>query len=61
TGNPIKEILLKMNLPDHRSVLTDPKDTDIQEKEQKESQNQQIQARNGKDKVKGIPSEENTT
>ncbi|GKF04031.1 hypothetical protein Tco_0034699, partial [Tanacetum coccineum] len=29
-------------------------DTDIQEK-------QQIQARNGKDKVKGDPSEENTT
>ncbi|GJU59640.1 hypothetical protein Tco_1237406, partial [Tanacetum coccineum] len=28
------------------------KDTDIQEKEQKESQKQQIQARNGKDKVK---------
>ncbi|GKG42785.1 hypothetical protein Tco_0477083, partial [Tanacetum coccineum] len=26
-------------------------DTDIQEKEQKESQKQQIQARNGKDKV----------
>ncbi|GJU30984.1 hypothetical protein Tco_1174573 [Tanacetum coccineum] len=24
TGNPVKEILLKMNLPDHRSVLTDP-------------------------------------
>ncbi|GKB27103.1 hypothetical protein Tco_0866504 [Tanacetum coccineum] len=24
TGNPIKEILLKLNLPDHRSVLTDP-------------------------------------
>ncbi|GJX44758.1 hypothetical protein Tco_0261434 [Tanacetum coccineum] len=22
--NPVKEILLKMNLPDHRSVLTDP-------------------------------------
>ncbi|GKB20832.1 hypothetical protein Tco_0854755 [Tanacetum coccineum] len=24
TGNPVKKILLKMNLPDHRSVLTDP-------------------------------------
>ncbi|GJT28591.1 hypothetical protein Tco_0908866 [Tanacetum coccineum] len=24
--NPVKEILLKMNLPDHRSVLTDPED-----------------------------------
>ncbi|GKE15029.1 hypothetical protein Tco_1422606, partial [Tanacetum coccineum] len=24
-GNPIKEILLKLNLPDHRSVLTDSK------------------------------------
>ncbi|GJV75402.1 hypothetical protein Tco_1506986 [Tanacetum coccineum] len=24
TGNPVKEILLKLNLPDHRSVLTDP-------------------------------------
>ncbi|GKB50054.1 hypothetical protein Tco_0900807 [Tanacetum coccineum] len=24
-GNPVKEILLKLNLPDHRSVLTDPK------------------------------------
>nr|GEU34270.1 retrovirus-related Pol polyprotein from transposon TNT 1-94 [Tanacetum cinerariifolium] len=24
TGNPVKEILLKMNLPDHRSILTDP-------------------------------------
>ncbi|GJS80631.1 reverse transcriptase domain-containing protein [Tanacetum coccineum] len=23
TGNPVKEILLKLNLPDHRSVLTD--------------------------------------
>nr|GFC62652.1 hypothetical protein [Tanacetum cinerariifolium] len=22
-GNPIKEILLKLNLPDHRSILTD--------------------------------------
>ncbi|GJV44831.1 hypothetical protein Tco_1429367 [Tanacetum coccineum] len=32
--------------------------TDIQEQNQKESQNQ---ARNGKDKVKGQPSEENTT
>ncbi|GJS45981.1 hypothetical protein Tco_0596102, partial [Tanacetum coccineum] len=26
TGNHVKEILLKMNLPDHRSVLTDPED-----------------------------------
>ncbi|GJW80512.1 hypothetical protein Tco_0144487, partial [Tanacetum coccineum] len=26
TGNPVKEILLKLNLPDHRSVLTDPED-----------------------------------
>ncbi|GKA96692.1 retrovirus-related pol polyprotein from transposon TNT 1-94 [Tanacetum coccineum] len=25
TGNPIKEILLKLNLPDHRSILTDLK------------------------------------
>ncbi|GJU16042.1 hypothetical protein Tco_1144008 [Tanacetum coccineum] len=25
TGNPVKEILLKLNLPDHRSVLTDSK------------------------------------
>ncbi|GJV45804.1 hypothetical protein Tco_1430340 [Tanacetum coccineum] len=24
--NPVKEILLKMNLPDHKSVLTDPED-----------------------------------
>ncbi|GKB96206.1 hypothetical protein Tco_0982343 [Tanacetum coccineum] len=24
-GNPIKEILLKLNLPDHRSILTDSK------------------------------------
>ncbi|GJX81196.1 hypothetical protein Tco_0329345 [Tanacetum coccineum] len=24
-GNPVKEILLKLNLPDHRSVLTDSK------------------------------------
>ncbi|GJZ78370.1 hypothetical protein Tco_0643207 [Tanacetum coccineum] len=23
TGNPVNEILLKLNLPDHRSVLTD--------------------------------------
>ncbi|GKA47768.1 hypothetical protein Tco_0740726 [Tanacetum coccineum] len=22
TGNPVKEILLKLNLPDHRSILT---------------------------------------
>ncbi|GKG49051.1 hypothetical protein Tco_0513198, partial [Tanacetum coccineum] len=36
-------------------------DTDIQENEEKESQKQQIQARNGKDKVKGNPSGENTT
>nr|GEW49871.1 hypothetical protein [Tanacetum cinerariifolium] len=27
-GNPIKEILLKLNLPDHRSVLTEPKEID---------------------------------
>ncbi|GKF33314.1 hypothetical protein Tco_0106514, partial [Tanacetum coccineum] len=33
-------------------------ETDIQEQDQKESQNQ---ARNGKEKVKGQPSEENTT
>ncbi|GKC50777.1 hypothetical protein Tco_1073522, partial [Tanacetum coccineum] len=26
TGNPVKEIRLKMNLPDHRSVLTDQED-----------------------------------
>ncbi|GJX25197.1 hypothetical protein Tco_0231493 [Tanacetum coccineum] len=26
TGNPVKEIPLKLNLPDHRSVLTDPED-----------------------------------
>ncbi|GJX63489.1 putative reverse transcriptase domain-containing protein [Tanacetum coccineum] len=26
-GNPIKEILLKLNIPDHRSILTDSKDT----------------------------------
>ncbi|GJW38804.1 hypothetical protein Tco_0064649 [Tanacetum coccineum] len=26
TRNPVKEILLKMNLPDHKSVLTDPED-----------------------------------
>ncbi|GJS18715.1 hypothetical protein Tco_0413187 [Tanacetum coccineum] len=26
TGNPVKDILLKLNLPDHRSVLTDPED-----------------------------------
>ncbi|GJW93763.1 integrase, catalytic region, zinc finger, CCHC-type containing protein [Tanacetum coccineum] len=25
-GNPVKEILLKLNLPDHRSILTDSKD-----------------------------------
>ncbi|GJZ07867.1 hypothetical protein Tco_0542150 [Tanacetum coccineum] len=25
-GNPIKEILLKLNLPDHRSILTDSKE-----------------------------------
>ncbi|GKC02687.1 hypothetical protein Tco_0994297, partial [Tanacetum coccineum] len=25
TRNPVKEILLNLNLPDHRSVLTDPK------------------------------------
>ncbi|GKB25377.1 hypothetical protein Tco_0864778 [Tanacetum coccineum] len=24
-GNPVKEILLKLNLPDHRSILTDLK------------------------------------
>ncbi|GKF34140.1 hypothetical protein Tco_0107340, partial [Tanacetum coccineum] len=36
-------------------------DMDIQENEQKESQKQQIQARNGKDKVECNPSEENTT
>ncbi|GKF75619.1 hypothetical protein Tco_0225063, partial [Tanacetum coccineum] len=40
-------------------------DTDIQEKEQKESQIQQNRARNGKDKEKdkvlSHPSEENTT
>ncbi|GKG07757.1 hypothetical protein Tco_0330726, partial [Tanacetum coccineum] len=24
-GNPIKEILLKLNLPDHRSILTESK------------------------------------
>ncbi|GJT93790.1 hypothetical protein Tco_1082635, partial [Tanacetum coccineum] len=26
-GNPIKEILLKLNLPDHKSILTDSKVT----------------------------------
>ncbi|GJV57610.1 hypothetical protein Tco_1458615 [Tanacetum coccineum] len=26
TGNPIKEILLKLNLPDHKSILTDSKE-----------------------------------
>ncbi|GJZ03572.1 hypothetical protein Tco_0536847 [Tanacetum coccineum] len=26
-GNPIKEILVKLNLPDHRSILTDSKET----------------------------------
>ncbi|GKC04483.1 hypothetical protein Tco_0996093, partial [Tanacetum coccineum] len=26
-GNPVKEILLKLNLPDHRPILTDLKDT----------------------------------
>ncbi|GKE87054.1 hypothetical protein Tco_1564529, partial [Tanacetum coccineum] len=26
-GNHVKEILLKLNLPDHRSILTDSKDT----------------------------------
>ncbi|GJW83706.1 hypothetical protein Tco_0156851 [Tanacetum coccineum] len=26
-GNPVKEILLKLNLPDHRSILTDSKFT----------------------------------
>ncbi|GKA63541.1 lysine-specific demethylase JMJ18 [Tanacetum coccineum] len=26
-GNPVKEILLKLNLPDHKSILTDSKDT----------------------------------
>ncbi|GJS69712.1 hypothetical protein Tco_0702553 [Tanacetum coccineum] len=25
SGNPVKEILLKLNLPDHRSILTDAK------------------------------------
>ncbi|GJX78337.1 hypothetical protein Tco_0325148 [Tanacetum coccineum] len=25
-GNPVKEILLKLNLPDHRSILTDSKE-----------------------------------
>ncbi|GJZ99930.1 hypothetical protein Tco_0672481 [Tanacetum coccineum] len=25
-GNPVKEILLKLNLPDHRLILTDSKD-----------------------------------
>ncbi|GKE72057.1 hypothetical protein Tco_1534098, partial [Tanacetum coccineum] len=24
-GNPVNEILLKLNLPDHRSILTDSK------------------------------------
>ncbi|GKA07961.1 hypothetical protein Tco_0687292, partial [Tanacetum coccineum] len=40
-------------------------DTDIQEKDEKQSHNQQNQARNGKDKEKdkvlSHPSEENTT
>ncbi|GKE67852.1 hypothetical protein Tco_1522013, partial [Tanacetum coccineum] len=26
-GNLVKEILLKLNLPDHKSILTDSKDT----------------------------------
>ncbi|GKB74688.1 hypothetical protein Tco_0936100 [Tanacetum coccineum] len=26
-GNPVKEILLKLNLPDHKSILTDSKVT----------------------------------
>nr|GEY49545.1 hypothetical protein [Tanacetum cinerariifolium] len=28
-GNPVKEILLKLNLPDHRSILTDSKLTSV--------------------------------
>ncbi|GKB76418.1 hypothetical protein Tco_0943313, partial [Tanacetum coccineum] len=27
TGNPVKEILLKLNLPDHKLILTDSKVT----------------------------------
>ncbi|GKB58299.1 hypothetical protein Tco_0914485 [Tanacetum coccineum] len=31
--NPIKEILLKLNLPDHRSILTDSKQRSVKVKE----------------------------
>nr|GEX33021.1 retrovirus-related Pol polyprotein from transposon TNT 1-94 [Tanacetum cinerariifolium] len=36
TGNPVKEILLKLNLPDHRSILTDSKRRSINVKELQE-------------------------
>ncbi|GKC74269.1 hypothetical protein Tco_1120152 [Tanacetum coccineum] len=32
TGNPVKEILLKLNLPDHRSILTELKVTPTKHK-----------------------------
>ncbi|GJZ64150.1 hypothetical protein Tco_0620571 [Tanacetum coccineum] len=35
-GNPIKEILLKLNLPDHRSILTDSKRRSVKVKKLQE-------------------------
>ncbi|GKA43985.1 hypothetical protein Tco_0736709 [Tanacetum coccineum] len=32
-GNPVKEILLKLSLPDHRSILTDSKRQSVKVKE----------------------------
>ncbi|GJS23508.1 hypothetical protein Tco_0452140, partial [Tanacetum coccineum] len=43
---------LALNWEESHFMVKECIDTDIQEKEQKESQKQQIQARNGKDKVK---------
>ncbi|GJV14134.1 reverse transcriptase domain-containing protein [Tanacetum coccineum] len=58
-GNPVKEILLKLNLPDHRSILTDSKMEvkvmDIQEKDKNRSQNDKTEHENGKTNTSIIP------
>ncbi|GJU00048.1 hypothetical protein Tco_1110386 [Tanacetum coccineum] len=65
-GNPVKKILLKLNLSDHRSILTDLKEylkmvmeqTDNQEKDEKQSQNDKTglgMEKTVKDKAKSKP------
>ncbi|GJX38591.1 hypothetical protein Tco_0251894 [Tanacetum coccineum] len=42
-GNPVKEILLKLNLPDHRSILTDSKEHIKMEVERRSVKDKELQ------------------